>query len=238
MQQWKCIKILSSGLASPNHLFFLDFMNYLIYHPKRQISEIGNFRVYHDSFGHNEDPYIWNKNFLHSFCHITQIRPEVGSQIFWVSGDTYPDFNSLYCDCVFIVKEKIYWTTANKIEITDSIVDNEQTFRHHYNWVNPPHNEHVFKKRRRYTLKADENLSFQPQDKDKNLIDIIPILNDNGIDIGTLRKSMSRTKNGKHALNSRPFKLSDELSKILHHHLSKSVIIIKGQEIENKHPTN
>ena len=96
-------------------------MNYLIYHPKRQISEIGDLKVYHDSFGHNEDPYIWNKNFLHSFCHITQIKPEVGSRIFWISGDTYPDFNRLNCDCVFVVKEKIYWTTANKIEITKAI---------------------------------------------------------------------------------------------------------------------
>lgn len=47
---------------------------------------------------------------------------------------------------------------------------------------------------------------------------------------------MSRTKNDKHALNSRPYKLSDDLSKALHQYLSKSDIIIKGQEIENKHP--
>lgn len=211
-------------------------MHYLIYHPKRQVANINDKNVYHDSFGHNEDPYIWNKNFLHSFCHITQIKPEIGSRIFWVSGDTYPDFNCLHCDCVFVVNEKVYWTTANKIEVNDSLVDNEQTFRHHYNWVNPPHNEHFFKKRRRYTLKAEENLSFQPQNKDQNLIDIAPFLNENGINIETLRKSMSRTKNGKHALNSRPYKLSDDLSKELHQYLSKSHIIIKGKDIENKHP--
>lgn len=211
-------------------------MNYLIYHPKRQLSEIVGFKVYHDSFGHNEDPYIWNKNFLHSFCHITQISPKVGSYIFWVSGDTYPDFKKLNCDCVFVVKEKTYWATANKIEVTDPLVDNEQTFRHHYNWVNPPHNEHVFKKRKRYTLKGDENLSFQPQDKDQNLIDIVPLLNDKGISIEFLRSSISRTKNGKHALNSRPFKLTDELTEKLYNYLSNSSIIIKGQMIETKHP--
>lgn len=218
--------------------FFLDFMNYLIYHPKRQLSIIGGLKVYHDSFGHNEDPYIWNKNFLHSFCHITQISPKVGSYIFWVSGDTYPDFNKLNCDCVFVVKEKTYWATANKIEITDPLVDNEQTFRHHYNWVNPPHNEHLFKKRRRYSLKADENLSFQPQDKDQNLIDIVPFLNYKGISIEFLRSSISRTKNGKHALNSRPFKLTDKLTEEIYTYLLNSDIKIKGQMIENKHPNN
>ncbi|MCK9612095.1 MAG: hypothetical protein M0R16_04245 [Bacteroidales bacterium] len=213
-------------------------MNYLIYHPKRQVSEIGNLKVYHDSFGHNEDPYVWNKKFLHSFCHITQIKPEVGSRIFWISGDTYPDFNKLNCDCVFVVKEKRYWTTANKIEITDPIVDNEQTFRHHYNWVNPPYHEHPFKKRRRYTLKADENKSFQPQDKNQNLIDIVPFLNDKGISVEFLRSSISRTINGKHALNSRPFKLPDKLTEELYTYLLNSDIIIIGQMIEYKHPNS
>jgi hypothetical protein len=211
-------------------------MNYLIYHPKRQLSVIGDLKVYHDSFGHNEDPYIWNKNFLHSFCHITQISPKVGSFVFWVSGETYPDFNRLHCDCVFVVKDKIYWTLANEIKVTDPIVDNEQAFIHHYNWVNPPHNQHIFKKRKRYTLKADENGSFQPQDANGNLIDIVPFLNENKISIDLLRSSISRTKNGNHALNSRPFKLSDELTQKLYTFLLNSKIIIKGQMIEDKHP--
>ena len=96
-------------------------MNYIIYHPRRCVFIDGKTKVYHDKFNQNEDPYIWNDNFLHTFCHITQISPIVGSYIFWVSGDTYPNFSKLYCDCVFIVKEKRYWATANKIEKVQSL---------------------------------------------------------------------------------------------------------------------
>jgi hypothetical protein len=41
--------------------------SYLIYHPKREKQIIGNLTVYHDKFGNNEDPYIWNDNF---YIHI------------------------------------------------------------------------------------------------------------------------------------------------------------------------
>ena len=56
------------------------------------------------------------------------------------------------------------------------------------------------------------------------------------INIEVLRNSISRNKNGKQSQNSRPYKLTDELSKELHQYLSKSEVIIKGVEIKNKHP--
>ncbi|MFB5089616.1 hypothetical protein PGC35_20940 [Psychrobacillus sp. PGGUH221] len=36
---------------------------YLVYHPK--------IIVHFDEPKHNQDPYIWNKQFLNSTCHIT-----------------------------------------------------------------------------------------------------------------------------------------------------------------------
>ena len=63
-------------------------------------------------------------------------------------------------------------------------------------------------------------------------------LNDKGISVEFLRSSISRTINGKHALNSRPFKLTDKLTEELYTYLLNSDIIIKGQMIENKHPNN
>jgi len=212
-------------------------MSYIIYHPKRKVSKIDESNIYHDCFEYNQDPYIWNKQFLHSFCHITQIKAEINNVIFWVSGDTYPDFSKLYCDCVFVIENKIYWSNANSIKETDQIVDNKQTFEHHYKWVNPPHNQHIFKNRKRYTLKADKDLSFQPQDKDKCLIDIIPFLNNQGISLDNLRNSISKTKNGKQSLNSRPFKLTKEITDNLYQYLFENATIkIKGKMIENKHP--
>ncbi len=207
-------------------------MNYIIYHPKRVITELDGLKIYHDCFGHNEDPYIWNKQFLHSFCHITQISPKEGSLIFWVSGDTYPDFNELNCDCVFVVKEKKYWKNSNDISIDDAIVDNKQTYEHHYKWCH----EHYFKKKKRFTLKVDNDKSFQPQDNNQNLINIVPFLNSQGITIEELRNKVSRTKKGKQARNSTPYKLRNEVADRLYDYLSSSDIIIKGEMIENKHP--
>jgi hypothetical protein len=195
--------------------------NYLIYHPARQKSIIGNLTVYHDTFGGNEDPYIWNDKFLHTFCHITQLRNKEDQINFWVSGDKFPKFSHLYCDCVFVIEEKKFWDEKNRIDRFDPIVENDQTFEHHYKWANE--GQHPLIKRRRYTLKADENRSFQPQDKDNNLIDILPFLNKNGI---------STTK-----LGSRPFKFDSDLGQKLYNYLfSTAANKLYGKQLKKIHP--
>lgn len=80
---------------------------YLIYHPARCHTVVNGFTIHHDKFGGNEDPFIWNERFLHSYCHITQLKNEVGQINFWVSGNTYPNFTHLFCDCVFVIDEKM-----------------------------------------------------------------------------------------------------------------------------------
>jgi hypothetical protein len=212
-------------------------MDYLVYHPKREFSEIGNLKVYHDSFKANQDPYLWNNQFLHSFCHITQLNIEPGNILFWISGDTYPNFTKLFCDCVFVISEKVYWQNANRIQEDDPIIDNYQAFDHHYKWVNPPYNQHPYMKRRRFTLKADSEKSFQAQRGSSELIDIIPFLNQQGISTDKLKNSISKNRSGKKSMNSRPFKLTAELSESLYKYLFQtSTIKIKGKDIEMKHP--
>lgn len=179
---------------------------------KTEISEIEGFKVYHDSFSDNQDPYLLNGQFLHSFCHITQLRVEPNNILFWVSGDIYPNFTILLCDCVFVIRNKDYWEYANQIQPTDLIEDSQQTFDHHYKWVNPPFNQHLFKRRRRYTLKADSEKSFQLQSESGELINITPFFNQKGITTDTLINSMSKNKSGKKSMNSRPFKLTQEQS--------------------------
>jgi len=212
-------------------------MNYLVYHPEREVSEIGDLCVYHDSFNGNQDPYIWNEEFLHSFCHMTQLTTKINEIVFWVSGDSFPNFTKLKCDCVFVIKQKIQWGTPNFIDRKNSMVESDNAFEHHYKWVNKPHCEHIFTKRTRYTLKADKERSFQPQDKNKNLIDILPFLIKQGISIDTLINGIGKTVNGKRTINSKPFKLSNEISKKIYEYLSEtSAIKIYGKMIVNKYP--
>lgn len=202
---------------------------WLIYHPKRQITVLGKMTVHHDNFGGNEDPYIWHDNFLHTYCHITQLTNNPGQINFWISGDIYPNFSKLYCDCVFVIKEKCYWKDRNSIDCSDSIVDNKQTYEHHYKWAENGH--HVYKKRRRYTLKADSKKSFQPQDNNGNLIDILPFLNCHGIDTKTLINSMTSKK------GSRPFQLDNGIGKRLYDYLYKTATTkLYGKNLKDKHP--
>lgn len=51
---------------------------YLIYHPTRRSSTFGDITVYHDGTTGNQDPYVWNTKFLHTYCHMTQMTPNIG----------------------------------------------------------------------------------------------------------------------------------------------------------------
>ena len=203
--------------------------SYLIYHPERCKTIIGDIKVYHDKIkkDSNQDPYIWNDKFLHTYCHITQLKNEVGQINFWISGE-YPNFCHLYCDCVFVISEKLFWKENQELDITDSIVDNEMAYEHHYKWAKW---QHELKRRRRYTLKADSEKSFQPQDLSQNLIDVLPFLNSNGIQTDQLIKSMTSVK------GSRPFKLPNGLGQKLYDYLYQQASIkLKGSMLKNIHP--
>lgn len=197
---------------------------FLIYHPKRQVSVFDKVVVYHDKTTGNQDPYVWNGCFLHTFCHMSQMSPEEGDINFWVSGDTYPDFSRLYCDLVFVIKEKVCWTNANKISRNDKIVDSKNAYNDHYS---PGVINHPYKKRRRFTLKADPDLSFQPQNEQHELFDIVPFLFEMGYSISDLQKCMT-TKIG-----SKPMPIPNEVSNHLYKKLNEiAVIKLTGPELE------
>lgn len=201
---------------------------YLIYHPERQKTTIGNLIIYHDSFGGNEDPYLWNKKFLHTYCHITQLSNQTDQVNFWVSGQPSLNyFTKLKCDCVFHIAEKKYWNHNNKISRNDNVVDNEQTYQHHYKWA---HN-HPYKKRKRYTLKAKPDTSFQPQDARGNLIDILPFLNKNGLKTDYLIKAF------KAGVGSKPYKLDNNIGIELYNFLEKRAEVkLFGKDLDRIHP--
>ncbi|MDB0011321.1 hypothetical protein N9E20_00780 [Crocinitomicaceae bacterium] len=215
-------------------------MNYIIFHPvsERFCTEINGIgKVYHDSFKGNQDPYVWNEPFLHSFCKITQIKKEIGQYNFWVSSEIYPNFEHLYCDLVFKVASMHEWKDRNSISVNDSIVDSKQSFIHHYK---KGVMQHPFKgetrPKKRVTLKACKENSFQPQNEKQELIDIVPFLLKQGYSLEDLRKNISFYASGKMARTSKPMILSDKMSKALFDYLSSADIKIYAKDLKNKYP--
>jgi hypothetical protein len=202
---------------------------WLIYHPRRQVRQLDGRTVYHDSTVGNQDPYLWNDTFLHSYCHITQMRPEIGGIHLWVSGDAFPEFSSLYCDLVFVVAQKRQWQDANDIAPGDPLVDTAEAFNDHYRW----HSQHRFARRKRYTLKADAECSFQPQTADAGLVDIVPMLVRHGLALGQLRGCMRAGR------GSKPLRLELPVAAAIAAELRRAAIVLKGPEfrqIRLRHP--
>ena len=169
--------------------------SHLIYHPQRRVSQFDNVYVHFDATGGNQDPYVWNPRFLHTFCHATELRrPVIDDIMFWVSSERFDGFEQLFCDLVFIVDEVCRWQTANSIDRGDAIVDSDEAYIDHYRWASW---QHCFKTRRRRTLKAHPTLSFQPQQADGRLIDIVPFLANHGVAIEALREGLKKGNRSK-----------------------------------------
>ncbi|MDD5371583.1 MAG: hypothetical protein PHQ40_21090 [Anaerolineaceae bacterium] len=197
--------------------------NYLMYHPRRKKRIIDVVTIYHDQLTGNQDPYIWNRQFLHTFCHITQIQPGPGTINFWVSGDTFPNFNYLYCDLVFVVAEKCIWPKAQNINPDNPIVDSPEAYNDHYQWAF----HHPFKRRSRYTLKANPALSFQPQNQDGSLLDVVPFFLAMDIPIADLRQGMQA------AVASKPLGLSEDLSSALYSWIAETASVkLTGEQLQ------
>lgn len=160
--------------------------SWLIYHPRRERRVLGGRVVHCDSNQGNQDPYLWTERFLHTYCHMSQFHANVGGIHLWVSGDTFPAFSHLYCDLVFVVGAKCYWDDSNHITPEDPIVDSVDAFHDHYRW----HTQHPYARRRRFTLKADAERSFQPHNDDGELIDIVSLLAELGLPLVTLQAQL------------------------------------------------
>jgi hypothetical protein len=191
VEKWGPINTSVFSIRIPNHTIAQKgnvMEGYLIYHPRRCLSIFGSIKVYHDSPRGNQDPYIWNEHFLHTYCHITQIQPVINDINFWISGNTFPNFSHLYCDLIFVIQDKFIWKERNCIDCNDPIVDSIEAFIDHDQWAE--RGEHCYKKRQRFTLKADPDRSFQPQNANKELIDIIPFLVEAGYSLERLRREL------------------------------------------------
>lgn len=213
---------------------------WIIYHPERKCSLILNEDVaYHDKLSSNQDPYIWNKNFLHTFCHAPEVNTREKGQInIWVSGETYPKFEKLFCDLVFVVDTVHPWTYANSISRQDAIVDSDFAYEHHYKWGNLKEGQsHYFKNKTRYTLKADSTKSFQPQNAEKKLIDIMPLLKKHGISPSMLHQKMSLNKDGEKRKSAKPLIIDSNIGHQLYQYLKNNAPIkLTGSFLADKYP--
>lgn len=197
---------------------------YLIYHPSRVVSMLNNRKIYHDAIGGNQDPYIWHKNFLHTYCHMTQMSPQVGDINFWVSGNTFPYFTELYCDVVFIVERKEYWIEANRIDRESPMVDNDTTYNDHYRWAMC---QHPLKRRKRFTLKATAQTSFQPQNNQGQLMNIVPLLNELGLPLEAIQRGLRA------GFTSKPMRLGQMAQELYIKIRDMADIHLYGSELES-----
>jgi hypothetical protein len=203
--------------------------SHLIYHPRRSTGTFSGTRVYYDRPSGNQDPYLWNDPFLHTYCHMTElVSPEKGDIQFWVAGDTFPTFSALYCDLVFTVRSRCIWTNANEIAASDPIVDSPAAYHDHYRW----HKQHFYKKRQRFTLKADSEQSFQPQTTEGDLIDILPWFNSTGCSTSSLRKKLKK------GVASRPLVLPTDIAHALRSHLrTVAAVALTGAQLQQLRST-
>ena len=157
-------------------------------HKDRVKVKIDDINVYCDSFYRNQDPYIWNESFLHTYCKINQIKVselKKGDKIFWL---TRQGKNKWFVDLVFIVERVHYWekgkeSKSNSKDIKDSeyahynfvelsnVEYDEISYQDHYKWANIDHPKKSSRCKRRVTLIASKE-SYQPQTKKGELIEI------------------------------------------------------------------
>jgi hypothetical protein len=162
--------------------------SHLIYHPSRVSRSFDGTVVHYDRTSGNQDPFIWNRSFLHTFCHMTQLRdPRPGDINFWVSSPRLQRFSTLLCDLVFVISERHQWRERNRISEDDPIVDSAISYQDHYRWAM---RQHRLVRRHRKTLKADPDRSFQPQAADGSLIDVVPLLTSMGYPLSRLREGL------------------------------------------------
>ena len=200
----------------------------LLYHQNLVKTKVKDLTAYSDNFSGNQDPYIWQKGFLHTYCHMGQMREhfnmprdhtevEIEDINFWITSDVRGDYSKLFCDLVFLVANKVCWRTPNHINRTEPPAqsDTDAAFEEHYAWFG----QHCFKPKkiekgyRRFTLKVDPLKSFQPQDANWNLLNIRPLLEELDVDIIKLEKALGPKKRGRYAL---PFLLEAQKASALY----------------------
>jgi len=158
---------------------------YILHHYKRQKAEYKKWCfVYYENYKWNNIcPYIFNKEFIHTFCKTPTIKKEEWNINFWINAEWNEEWTKIekvLCDIVFKIKKDgiIYWERANDLRWSKAKIilwyKNSQShqYQNHFSW----YGQHILKRQQRVSLFADKKESFQPQDENWNLVDIKDLL--------------------------------------------------------------
>lgn len=232
--------------------------HYLIFHPDRerelvkisgkaiinnQLKDDWTGMIWSDKRKHNEDPFIYDQQWVYSYCHATQLSRafkknfpfvQAGSVLFFCSGD-YIDKNEVVLDTVFCVQGAYKWV-SNQLtgpqlpyELEDYFGDNSSPlWERHLKY--PFQNQHYTPKKGNYTYisakfakQVTQNYSFLPL-KDSGIRTSFPtsILNDNLVTL------INEKKNGK-----RPVPLTEcyknELLDLIYKHTMIQVVEVQKE---------
>lgn len=176
--------------------------DYLIWHPERNaIHDKSEVYAYADpiSNGHNQDPYIWNRKFLYSYCKLNSgtgtskklvncikerdrlffVSSTRGDMVSFVKNESIELIvpkNGLRCDLVFEVEKKVIWeeeclNRLQKCDLPNDLVGDLSNKDFSFSDHFGYCYEHP-KLSPHVTFIAKEN-SFQPQSKE-NCLEIYP----------------------------------------------------------------
>jgi hypothetical protein len=212
---------------------------YLLYHQAVHTSRLPcGIAVYHDHPRDNQDPYIWNKQFLHTYCHMKALRKETpefleGDLRFWVSageGVARKGYAALLCDLVFVVKDQHSWSNLSDLKVkddprTDSPEEiTTETYEDHYK---PGASDHPLPEGEEYvTVKAHPYDSFQPLNEQQQRYDIFSFLKKK-VDTAALWKAINFTPR-----SSYPFPLDPDVAGLLYERLKKAPCKRTGEELQ------
>lgn len=200
-----------------------DHKAYIVFHPARDESVVSvngkEFTIYHDNFGnHNQDPFIFNNQFVYTYCQITKLKLlNHGDIVFFanvpkIGGQSYHNpakIRTVLCDLVFVVGERIPWIHASNIppsesELPEKAVSKDARKFNLDMWPN-----HKFKlksqlinrkPRTRYTYLASATESFQPKAATNQLFNIYDLMTD------SLKKNLAEGKI-QSGTNSQPLRI-------------------------------
>lgn len=161
---------------------------FIMFHGQRCRKETATGDVcYCDSFNHNQDPYIFAKRFIHTYCKINLLpcsQMNQGDVIFWFTTDNSRE-GKWFCDLVFVLDEIKYWEPLegvqsnsndykNDYKLSDinskAYIADEMEREDHFEWAGKDHRKTKAKSHRRKSLFADPEKSFQPLDDQNRLI--------------------------------------------------------------------
>lgn len=165
-------------MIKPNNKFLI------LSHGQRMSKEICNSRVYYENYhSNNVCPYIFEKQFLHTFCkRIAHKEWDIHIWVTYTKNSKWA-IESILCDLFFKIERIIYWSYDSP---PSGFSKNARKF--HFLRGRRQH------KRKTYHTAIATNDSYQPQDSNWNLIDLVPFFKKIDIlDIDSVFKPLPRT---------------------------------------------